>query len=144
MPLVRRKSEVEIETSASKTHVVHTIYVRPSKVQKGDEVITPTRRQLAELAEQYPEEFAAAADEAGVTAADKTNTDAVVIELMALPTKELIKAIADMDAEKNEAVLWAIHEAERDLEKPRKTVLSVLAQKGIAEGDDADDEDEQE
>ena len=67
MPLVERR--VNQKTSNhGEVRTTYTKYVQPGAVKPGDVIVEPTRKQLAELAVLYPEEYAERAKAAGIAA----------------------------------------------------------------------------
>lgn len=131
-PLVKRTMIVENDTTTfSKEKVEHVSYVPPDKVRPDDVVVEPvSERQLAELAELYPDEYGAKAEAGGVTPG----------AIVAMNAKEAIAAIRELDDDKDSDVLWMVFELEKargqdeddpaELQ-PRATVLEALEKKGI-------------
>jgi hypothetical protein len=140
MPLIARKITVENEsTTFTKDVVEHIHYVPKSKMKPGDRVVEPVSdAQLAELAAQYPDEYAEIAKKRGV---EPALGEGRLAQLLQLPAKELVKKIADMTPDTDQEILWALYEAELadDGEegdgtgKNRTTVLEALAEKGIGD-----------
>lgn len=144
-PLVKKFINVENDTTTfSKDKVEHVSYVPPDKVRPGDVVVEPSSpRQLAELAEQYPEEFGEEAAAQGVTpgATDPASRAAKIVGMNA---KDASAEIGELDADTDSALLWMVYELEKargededdpaDLQ-PRQTVLAALERKGITDGD---------
>lgn len=134
MPLVKRTIQVENNsTTYTKSTVEHVHYVPPKAVRPDDIVVEPSSdRQLAELAEQYPEEFGALAESRNVKPGHESQIPNRVAELRALPAKDLVKEIDATDAESNEELLYALLEAELgDDGANRSSVVAALARKGI-------------
>lgn len=145
MPLVLRKIKVVNDTTTmSEDMVDHVAYVAPDKVRPDDIIVEPSSpRQLAELAEQYPDEYGAQAEAEGVTpgATDATTRAAKIV---AMNAKDAIAEIGDLDEEKDSALLWTIFELEKARGEdeddpaeyqPRATVLAALERKGVTDGD---------
>lgn len=139
MPLVARKITIENEnTSYMKDIVDHILYVPPAKVLATDVEVEPVSdAQLAELAAQYPAEYAQKAKDLGIAPASEGR----LAQLLDLSSKELVKAIGGMALETDEEILWSLYEAEvsEDGEegdgtgRKRSAVLAALAQKGVEE-----------
>ncbi len=138
MPLVRRKIEIENDTTTmQKSKVDHELYVKPRDVKPGDQVIEPTSdRMLAELALEHPEEFEELAKKRGVTPGITQDSDTRAAELQQLNEKDLVKAIADMNPESDAVTLWSVFEIEVDPDKggtSRPKVLTALSKQGVKE-----------
>ena len=159
MRLVRRKYDQHntSTTFQKKPATTYVTYVKPGAVKRGDVIVDPLEvvptksppdsatgvtpityvvsdSQLAELAEQYPDEFAAAAKERGVEPGHELHDDTKASELMALSAKELIKAIKELDEDDDAALLATIYEMETgDEGANRPTVVGALKQKGFGE-----------
>jgi hypothetical protein len=101
----------------------------------GDVEVEPVSMdQLAELAQQYPDEYAAKAKAAGI---DPSKGSGRLGKLLNSGAKEIVRQIGEMSADNDKDFLWEIFEAENADEeengsgKQRKTVLEALAAKGI-------------
>lgn len=146
MPLVKRKLIVENDTTTFAKHdVEHVAYVAPKDVKPGDEIVQPTDRQLAELAEQYPDEYGDEAESRGVTPGGDVDTDGPTgfgAKIASMNSKDAVAAIKalDPDNDADSVTLWAAFEAEKargededdpHALQPRATVLGAFEAKGI-------------
>lgn len=134
MPLVNRKI-----SSATKNYGVvngvRSCYVPPGELKPGDVVIEPTRRQRAELAMQYPEEFGEGADAAKgpkvPNSHDKDPSQFTEAQLEYL-TLNAEKAIALVKGAESTDGLVPLHDAElRRTDGPRKTVIAAFHGRGV-------------
>lgn len=120
MPLVERTITTENPTLHGKRQRKITIYVSRRQLQRGDRIVEPTEKQLADLAERYPDEFGEAAKARGVVAAP---ADADVVELVGGNARDSIEAIAATD---DIELLAAALETEEESDTPRKTVIAAI------------------
>jgi hypothetical protein len=139
MPLVERKTESKTGNYGT-VRATRTLYVAPGSLKPGDKVVEPTKRQLAELAAKYPDEFGAAAKAAGVAVPraadddeshdvdDQAFTDAQE-QFLALSQKkalEFIKGTSDIDD------LGELLNAENRREGgARKAIVNAFRAKGV-------------
>lgn len=138
MPLVERVMEQQNEsTTYQKQDVKYVIYVAPGKVLRSDKIVEPeSSAQLAELASQYPDEYAEMAKQKGVTPGIQSADNVRLNEIMAMPSKEIVKTIAGLDPDEDEALLWSIFEAETaDAGQQRKAILTALAKQGVQDSE---------
>jgi hypothetical protein len=151
MPLVKRKINANNTTTTMSKHVVdHIFYVPPGKVRPDDEIVAPSSpRQLAELAELYPDEYgeqAAAAEKEGDVGTAQPTATGRARKIAKMNAKDAIAAIGELDEQNDDdvAVLWAVYETETlrgagendpPEVQPRATVLAALERKGVHEGD---------
>lgn len=149
MPLVKRILDVENDTTTfSKEKVPHVTYVPPEQVRPTDVIVEPSSpRQLAELAELYPDEYGEKAEAAGVTPGGDAVTDGatgIVAKIAKMNAKDAIAAINELDEVEDAEVLGAVFEfelARGDNEEdppevqPRATVLAALERKGFSTGE---------
>jgi hypothetical protein len=139
MPLVERRTQSKTKNHGT-IRATRTLYVEPGKLKPGDTIVPPTKRQLAELAVRYPEEFADEARAAGVAAPKaKAETPSHDVDqhsfteaqeaYLALNAKA---AIAFVRGEDDTEVLGECHDAEqRRPDGPRSSVVNAFHAKGI-------------
>jgi len=138
MPLVERR--VNQKTSNhGEVRTTYTKYVQPGAVKPGDVIVEPTRKQLAELAVLYPEEYAERAKAAGIAApaAKVQPTHEVDAEAFSEAQEQYLQlnqkqAVAFVKAEEDRELLGQLFDAERRREGgPRKAVLNAFHAQGV-------------
>lgn len=142
-PLVQRTVTDDVEATFGKPKGEHVLYVPRSQMKRGDVVVEPTPKQLAELAEKYPDEYGAKAAEAGVAPGGADPMVELATRFAAAKAGEAVEIVEALDEDADIETLAVLYEVERERAKPRSTVLAALAAKGFDGDGGAGDEDEE-